>query len=897
MVTETKPAIFTAAEELPKAYDPKAVEGAVYQWWEASGFFAPPPERPDEPEPFVIILPPPNVTGSLHNGHAMYTVEDVLIRWRRMQGYPTLWLPGADHASIAVHVVIERELAKEGLTRQQLGREAFLERVHTFIHHYGDRILYQLRSLGFSLDWSRYVFTMDPGPAQAVRTAFKRLSDRGLIYRAHRMVNWDPVNQTTVSDLEVDQVEEDGHLWYIRYDVEGERGQSITVATTRPETMLGDTAVAVNPEDERYRALIGKTLVLPLLGRRIPVTADGHVDPTFGTGAVKVTPAHDWNDYEVGLRHNLPQITIFTFDGRMNEAAGPYAGLTINEARTKVLEDLSTQGSLVKTEAHRHTVPHAERGSAILEPMLSMQWWVDMKPLAAPAIAAARDGRIRFVPERFVDEYFRWLEHIQDWCISRQLWWGHQIPVWYAPDGRIVVSEHEFPTAEELPTDIDPATLTRDPDVLDTWFSSTLWPFSTLGWPEETPDLRRFYPTSVMETGYDIIFFWVARMISQGLAMMDDVPFHTVYLHGMVRDERGKKMSKSKGNVLDPLDLTDRYGTDALRFTLMTMGSPGNDINLSVERIEGNRNFANKLWNVARFVLANITPEEIARDGSGTPAAPDARKVALADRWIVSRLHTLEGEVTRLLEGYLLGEAGRQIYDFLWGDLADWYIEAAKPRLHGADAAVVRQTLAYTLERALRLLHPFMPFITETIWQRLPHGGDALIVAPWPEPGPTDTEAEGAFSLLIDLVRAVRIARSEAGVEPGIWIAATIAAGPHTDALTAQREVFSRLARVADDQLTIAPAVDAPAQATAIVVADVIVYLTGMVDVAAERARLTRDIEEAAGHADRTRAQLANENFVARANPDVVQAARDRLAAADERVARLRARLTALGDN
>jgi len=896
MVTEAKPAIFTAADELPKAYDPKAVEGPVYAWWEASGFFAPPAERPDEPEPFVIILPPPNVTGSLHNGHAMYTVEDVLIRWRRMQGYPTLWLPGADHASIAVHVVVERELAKEGLTRQQLGREAFLERVHTFIHHTGDRILYQLRSLGFSLDWSRYVFTMDPGPALAVRTAFKRLYDRGLIYRANRMVNWDPANQTTVSDLEVDQIEEDGHLWYIRYAVEGDSDRSITVATTRPETMLGDTAVAVNPEDERYRDLIGKTLVLPLIGRRIPVVADAHVDAAFGTGAVKVTPAHDWNDYEVGLRHNLPQITIFTFDGHLNDATGDYAGLTIQEGRAKVLADLAAQGHLVKTAPHRHTVPHAERGSTVLEPMLSMQWWVEMKPLAAPAIAAAKDGRLRFVPERFAGDYFRWLEKIQDWCISRQLWWGHQIPVWYAPDGRVIVSAHEFPTADEIPAGIDPATLTQDPDVLDTWFSAALWPFSTLGWPEDTADLRRFYPTSVLETGYDIIFFWVARMIFQGLAMMDDVPFRTVYLHGMVRDERGQKMSKTKGNVLDPLDLTDRFGTDALRFTLVTMGSPGNDINLSVDRIEGNRNFANKLWNVARFVLANIAPETIARDANGAPAAPDEAAAALADRWLVSRLHTLEGEVTRLLEGYLLGEAGRQIYDFLWGDLADWYIEAAKPRLLGDDAPVVRQTLAYALERALRLLHPFMPFITETIWQRLPHGGDALIVAPWPEAGPTDAEAEGAFSLLIELVRAVRNARSEAGVEPGKWIAATIAAGPHADALASQREIFSRLARVADDQLTIAPSVATPPQATALVVADVVVYLTGMVDVAAERARLTRDIAEAEDHADRTRAQLANDNFVARARPEVVQATRDRLATADERIARLRDRLAALGD-
>jgi valyl-tRNA synthetase len=895
MAIDARPAIFTEEGELPKAYDPKAVEGPVYAWWEERGYFTPPPERPDEPEPFTIILPPPNITGSLHNGHAMYTVEDVLIRWKRMQGIPTLWLPGTDHASIAVHVVLERELAKEGLTRQQLGRDAFLERVWAFIHHYGDRILYQLRSLGFSLDWSRYIFTMDPGPARAVRTTFKRLYDRGLIYRANRMVNWDPVNQTTVSDLEVDQIEEDGHLWHIRYDVEGEPGQSITVATTRPETMLGDTAVAVNPEDERYRSLIGKMLVLPLLGRRIPVVADEHVDAAFGTGAVKVTPAHDWNDYEVGLRHNLPQITIFTFDGRLNNAAGPYAGLTIQEGRARVLEDLRASGQLVKTEAHRHAVPHAERGSAVLEPMLSLQWWVKMEPLAKPAIAAARDGRIRFVPERFSGEYYRWLENIQDWCISRQLWWGHQIPVWYAPDGTVICSAHEFPTAEEIPAGIDPATLAQDPDVLDTWFSSALWPFSTLGWPDDTPDLRRFYPTTVMETGYDIIFFWVARMIFQGLSMMGEVPFRVVYLHGMVRDERGQKMSKTKGNVLDPLDLTDRYGTDALRFTLVTMGSPGNDLNLSVDRIEGNRNFANKLWNVARFVLANVEPETTARDADGSPAAPDPGRMEIADRWIVSRLHALEAEVTRLLEGYLLGEAGRQIYDFLWGDLADWYIEAAKQRLQGEDAPIVKQTLAYTLERALRLLHPFMPFITETVWQRLPHGGEALIVAPWPAPGATDEEAERAFGLLIEIVRAIRNARSEAGVEPGRWIAAAIAAGPHAEALDTQREILSRLARIADDQLMIAPTADADARATALVVADTTVYLTGLVDVEAERARLARELEEGKAQAERIRAQLANENFVSRAKPEVVQGARDRLAATEERIARLRERLDLLG--
>ena len=903
MTMTTRPPFFAAADELAKAYDPKTVEGAIYRWWEESGYFAPPPERAGEPQPFTITLPPPNVTGALHLGHAMYTVEDVLVRWHRMKGDPTLWLPGADHASIAVHVVVERELAKEGLTRQQLGRDAFLKRTWEIATAYRSRILDQLRSMGFSLDWSRFAFTMDPGPSQAVRTEFKRLHDAGRIYRANRLVNWDPINQTTVSDLEAEQWEEDGHLWYLRYDVadsaDSNTGEHLVVATTRPETMLGDTAVAVNPEDERYAHLIGKDLVLPLVGRRIPVIADAHVDAGFGTGAVKVTPAHDFNDNEIGKRHHLPEITVFTFDGHMNDEAGPpYAGLTIAGARTAVLRDLQAQGHLVKTEAHRHTVPHAEKGGATLEPMLSLQWWVDMQPVKNPARTVVEQGRIRFVPERFANDYFRWLDNLQDWCISRQLWWGHRIPVWYAPDGTVVVSEHEFPAADELPAGIDAATLVQDPDVLDTWFSSALWPFSTLGWPEDTADLRRFYPTSVLETGYDIIFFWVTRMIFQALSMTDDVPFRTVYLHGMVRDEHGQKMSKTKGNVLDPLDLTDRYGTDALRFTLMTMGTPGNDISLSEDRIAGNRNFANKLWNVARFVLANIGDAAISRDADGAPAAPDSAATALADRWLTSRLHTLTANVTHLLESYQLGEAGRQIYDFLWGDLADWYIEAAKPRLTGsdvADAAVVRQTLAYTLERSLRLLHPYMPFITEALWQRVPHGGDALIVAPWPTAGTTDAEAEAAFSLLIEIVRAVRNTRSAAGVEPAKWIAATIAAGDYAAPLNSQREILSRLARITDAELTITPAADAPDQATALIVGGATVYLTGMVDVAVERERLTKELAEAEGQITRTEAQLANESFVSRAKPDVVQGARDRLTAATERATRLRERLAALG--
>ncbi len=897
MATTTTPLPPLAAGEMPKAYDPKATEGPLYRWWEASGYFAPPPAREGEPGAFTIVLPPPNVTGALHLGHAMYTVEDVLIRYHRMLGHPTLWLPGADHASIAVHVVVERELAKEGLTRQQLGREAFLERTWAVVNAYRDRILDQLRSLGFSLDWSRFAFTMDDARSRAVRVAFKRLHAQGRIYRAHRLVNWDPANQTTVSDVEAEPREVDGHLWYLRYDAADGEG-SVTVATTRPETMLGDTAVAVHPDDERYAGLIGKDLVLPLVGRRIPVVADRHVDPAFGTGAVKVTPAHDFNDNAIGKRHGLPEITVFTLDGKLNDEAGRFAGLTVIEGRKAVVAALEETGHLVKVAPHRHAVPHAQRGDAVLEPMLSLQWWVDMQPVKAPAREAVDDGRIRFVPERFAGDYFRWVDNLQDWCISRQLWWGHRIPVWYAPDGTVVVTEHEFPAPDEIPAGVDPASLVQDADVLDTWFSSALWPFSTLGWPDDTEDLRRFYPNSVLETGYDIIFFWVARMIFQGLALTGEAPYHTVYLHGIVRDERGRKMSKSLGNVLDPLDLTDRYGTDALRFTLVTAGGPGADMNLSEERIEGNRNFANKLWNVARFAVANIGDAEIARDADGSPSAPDPARMALADRWIAGRLHALTANTSQLMDSYLLGEAGRQLYDFLWGDLADWYIEAAKPRLNGtdaSDAATVRQTLAYTLERSLRLLHPFMPFITEAVWQRLPHGGDALIVAPWPTAGDTDAEAETAFGLLIEVVRAIRTARAAAGVEPARQIGATIAAGRYTDALNDQRDILCRLARVGDAQLTISATADAPAQATALIVDEATVYLTGMVDVAVERERLTKELAEAEGQITRTAAQLANEGFTGRAKPEVVQAARDRLVAAEERAARLRARLAALG--
>ncbi|HVX30592.1 MAG TPA: valine--tRNA ligase, partial [Nitrolancea sp.] len=639
------------ANELARTYEPHKIEGPWYDRWFDAGYFT--PEIDKSKKPFVVIMPPPNVTGELHMGHALFVaVEDILSRWHRMQGTPTLWLPGADHAGIAGQWVVERELAKKGLTRQELGRELFLEHVWEWMDRYRSRILSQLRTLGASCDWSRFKFTMDPEPSRAVRTAFKRLYDKGLIYRGERLINWCPRCMTALSDLEVDHEEVVGSIWTIRYPIV-DSDEFIEVATTRPETMLGDTAVAVHPDDERYQHLIGRFATLPIIGRTLPIVADDAVDPTFGTGAVKVTPAHDPNDFEIGQRHNLPAINVMNLDGTMNDEAGPFAGQTTQEARANVVARLEADGFLVDVHEHTHSVGHCQRCGSVVEPIISKQWFIEMQPLAEPAIAVAKDGTVRFVPERFKGTYLHWMENVHDWCISRQLWWGHRIPVWYCDCGEIVVTDQE--TVDRCPK-CGGHNLEQDPDVLDTWFSSGLWTFSTLGWPDDTEDLRYFYPGSVMETGYDILFFWVARMIFFGIEFMGEPPFHTVYLHGTVRDEQGQRMSKTKGNVIDPTVITKQFGSDALRFTLITSGAPGADMKLSEQRVESNRNFGTKIWNATRFVLRGLDPAGIARDADGSPLAPKQADTTLADRWILSKLETLTADVDDLLENFQLGE-------------------------------------------------------------------------------------------------------------------------------------------------------------------------------------------------------------------------------------------------
>ena len=884
-------------EEFPKTYDPSAIERGLYDWWDEQGLFAPiSEEEAGGKPPFVMIMPPPNVTGVLHSGHALFVaLEDIMARWHRMLGEPTLWLPGADHAGIAGQWAVEKELAKEGLVRQDLGREKFLERVWAFMDEVRPRIREQMKLLGASTDWSRFAFTMDPGPARAVRVTFKHLYDKGLIYRGERMISWCPRCQTAISDLEVKHRDEQSSLWHLAYPIDG-TDERIEVATTRPETMLGDTGVAVHPDDPRYQHLIGKLVRLPLTERLIPVIADEHVDMGFGSGAVKVTPAHDPNDFEIGQRHNLPFITVMNLNGTMNEVAGQFEGLAIADARKAVVAELDAQGFLVKMEPHVHSVGHCDRCDSIVEPMVSEQWFVSMQQLAKPAYEAAQDGRLTFVPSRFKGIYDNWLLNLHDWCISRQLWWGHRIPVWTCVDcGERHVTVEE--TMDSCPS--CGGAVEQDPDVLDTWFSSGLWPFSTLGWPDQTDDLRRFYPGSVMETGYDIIFNWVARMVFLGMEMMGEVPFHTVYLHGIVRDVDGLKMSKTKGNVIDPIEVTAEYGADALRYTLVTQASPGNDSRLSIPKVEASRNFGNKLWNATRFVLRSIEGQEIACDAQG-PLRPEG-DLALADRWILSRLERVTQEATRLLENYLFGEAGRQINDFIWSELCDWYIEAAKVRLREGDEsrAVVAQTLAYTIERSLRLLHPFMPFITEALWQQVPHQGKTIMMAPWPVAGELDPDAETAFGALMDLVRGIRNARTEGGVEPGRWISANIWAGDLTADLEGARRELGSLARIADDQLTFHSGDPVQQQQALTVLSGVVVAslpLAGMIDLSVERERLVKELEEAKMERDRAQAQLANESFTSRAPEKVVQVQRDRLSSALERISTLEARIRNLGD-
>ncbi len=888
--------------EMAKAYEPQQVEQRLYEWWEKSGFFTPQIE-PDR-DPFVMSMPPPNVTGELHMGHAMFvTIEDVMARWHRMLGEPTLWLPGTDHAGIATQLQVERMLRNEGTSRQQVGREESLRRTWEWKNKYGGEITRQLRRIGASCDWSRERFTLDEGLSRAVRAAFKRLYDDGLIYRGYRLVNWSPNLQTAVSDLEVEYEERQVSMWHVRYPLASEDWQPdewgtgswtkgatefITVATTRPETIMGDTAVAVNPDDPRYKHLLGRMVVLPAVGRQVPIIGDEHADPEFGTGAVKITPGHDPNDYQVGLRHNLPMINIMNKDATLNEEAGPYAGQDRFVARKNLLADLEKEGLLAETRPHTMSVGISQRGGEVIEPLLSEQWFVRTEQMAKMALDAVKEGRTKIVPERFEKVYYHWLENIEDWCISRQLWWGHRIPVWYTADGEIIVPG---------PDDPEPAEgMTQDPDVLDTWFSSGLWPFSTLGWPDKTPDLEYFYPTSVMETGYDIIFFWVARMMMMGCYLTGKEPFHTIYLHGLVRDEHGRKMSKSYGNVVNPLEVMDQFGTDALRYTLATSGTPGQDLNLNPQRIEAARNFANKIWNITRFVLTKLDDQR--------PTTIDMAVLTLADRWILSRYNRLLADVDRLMQAYNFGEAGRQIQDFLWSEFADWYVEVAKTQLdNSAMQQSTQAALFQVLEGSLRLLHPFMPFVTEEAWQYVTADNDkqqaSIMLASYPQAdtGMISDDAERDWALVQDIIVGVRNIRNEYKVEPARFIAATVAAGERVGLLEAQRAQISRLARVAADQLMIAERMAVkPEQAAALVIGDVEIFLplAGLVDLDAERERLQKELQAAEAEIERRGAKLNNASFVDRAPAAVVQRERDGLAAAQATMERLRERLEQL---
>jgi valyl-tRNA synthetase len=938
---------------MPPAYDPKLVEEARYRWWEEKGYFRPEAIQ-SEPgvDPFVVILPPPNVTGRLHLGHALTaTVEDTLSRWHRMRSQPTLWLPGIDHAGIATQFVVEKALAAEGLDRRKMGREKFLERVWAWVRETGDTIKDQHRRLGASVDWTRERFTLDEGPSRAVAATFNNLHGKGLIYRGERIINWCPRCHTVLSDLETEYEDAQGSLWHIKYEYADGSGRSVTVATTRPETLLGDTAVAVHPEDGRYRDLVGKTVVLPVVGRQIAVIADEYVDREFGTGALKITPAHDPNDFEIGKRHGLDIIDVMNPDGTLNAHAGAYEGVDRFEARDRIVEQLQAEGLLDHVEPYANRVGHCYRCSTIVEPRVSIQWFVDTPPLAEPAAAAVRDGRIKIVPERFGATYLNWMENIRDWCISRQLWWGHRIPAWYCaecdgdqlrvvlaepvttddgtpvpeasyPDlkgkhglshseivrraDRIDVSQGATPivaldSPEKCPQ-CGGSDLVQDPDVLDTWFSSALWPHSTLGWPDETAgDLMKFYPTSVMETGYDILFFWVARMIMMGLENTGEVPFRTVYLHGLIRDAQRQKMSKTRGNVIDPLDTIDEYGTDALRMAITIATTPGNDIALSPGRMEAGRNFANKLWNGARYVVRSL------EDVDAESVAPMPRPTHREDRWIVSRLQHVTASVAQMLDDFQLGQAEQVLRDFLWEEFFDWYIELAKVRLRSGDQGPVPY-LTGVLEQSVRLLHPFMPFVTEEIWQnltaRIPSlagGVESIMVARYPRADESliDDGAEREMRDVLDLVRAVRNTRAELKIDPGRPVETVVDGGESTDALDAESEAIRALARV-EPMTLLAPGEARPdpqqVKTTVLGRITVMLPLAGLVDSAAERDRLRSELEDARSRAENLDKRLANESFTSRAPAEVVEKERARLAETRGRMTRLEEELGRLSE-
>ena len=870
-------------KELPKVYEPQQVESRIYQMWEDHDCFK--GVEDSKKKPFSIVMPPPNVTGQLHMGHALdCTLQDILTRFKRMQGYAALWVPGTDHAGIATQIKVEEELrVKEGKTRYDLGREKFLERVWKWKEEYGNRIVQQQKKMGVSCDWSRARFTMDEGCSKAVRETFCELYDKGLIYKGSRIINWCPHCVTALSDAEVEYVDKPGHLWYIRYPLADGSGD-IVVATTRPETMMGDTGVAVNPNDEKFKHLIGKKCILPIMNREIPIVGDEYCEIGFGTGAVKMTPAHDPNDFEVGLRHNLEVIRVIADDGHINENGGPYNGMDRYECRKAIVKDLEEQGYLVKVEPYNHNVGTCYRCHNDVEPLISAQWFVKMEPLAKEALRVVNEGEVKFVPERFSKTYTNWMENCHDWCISRQLWWGHQIPAWTCEDCGHINVKREDPTACEK---CGSTHLTREEDVLDTWFSSALWPFSTLGWPEQTADLNYWYPTSVMVTGYDIIFFWVARMIFSGCEQMKKIPFHTVLIHGLVRDDKGRKMSKSLGNGIDPLEMAEKYGADALRFNLITGNSPGNDTRFYTEKCEAMRNFANKIWNASRFVMMNLTIDRY--------ELPAADKLEREDKWVLSKLNRLVKEVTENLDSFEIGVASAKVYDFIWDTYCDWYIELTKTRLNGEDEAAkltAQNVLCYVLVTLLKLLHPFMPFITEEIYQALPKcdgAEDILMTAQWPE----YTEAlsfpaeESAMEAVMDLIRAIRARRAEMNVPPSKkaeLMIVTDQAGPYQQGL----HFIQRLAYASNVTFP----ETAPADVTglvSVVTHDATAYLplSELVDLAAERERIAKELEKAKNGLRITEGKLANEKFVAHAPENVVNAEREKVAKYQELIAKL----------
>lgn len=880
---------------IPKVYDPKSFEKKWYGFWEENKLFHAVVE--EEKEPYSIVIPPPNVTGQLHMGHALdNTLQDILIRWRRMQGYNTLWMPGCDHAGIATQAKVESALRAEGTNRYELGREKFLERVWDWKEKFGSRIMSQLRSLGSSLDWDRERFTMDEGCSKAVREVFVSLYEKGLIYQGTRITNWCPDCNTAISDIEVEHETEAGHLWHIRYQIKGE-DKYVEVATTRPETMFGDTGVAVNPADERYTELVGKTLILPVVNREIPLFADEYVDSAFGTGAVKVTPAHDPNDYEMGLRHNLEQIKVISNTGKMTEGAGKYEGMDRYECRKALVKELQEIGALVSVEDHEHAVGHCSRCHSTIEPMISTQWFVKMDSLAKPAVEAVKTGKIKFVPERFTKIYCNWLDNIRDWCISRQLWWGHRIPAWYCDDcGETTVSRTDIDVCPKCGS----KHLHQDEDVLDTWFSSGLWPFETMGWPEETPELKQFYPTSTLVTGYDIIFFWVARMVMMGLEFGKDIPFKTVYIHGLVRDEQGRKMSKSLGNGIDPVEVIDQYGADTLRFMLITGNTPGNDMRFINDRVVATRNFANKLWNASRFMLMNL-------EGFDKSFVPSEEDYTLADKWIMSRYAKTAQGVTANLEKFELGEAGRLIYEFIWNEFCDWYIELAKARLYDKENLRPRQTaqyvLGYVLEGTLRLLHPFMPFITEEIWQHIPHEGISIMVSQWPG---NDEKAlsklindgdEAAMTAIMESIKTIRALRLEVNAAPGKKSEVIL---NFTDEslrqVFADNEGYLTVLAAAEPVTMLAAGSDKPENAMAGVVNGVEIYLPlkGLIDVEKETARLNKEMTTLEKEVSRLEKKLGNQGFLAKAPADVVAGEQEKLKGYQEKQAAVKERLAYL---